>query len=226
MFTGVLRNKQLDFAGSERDLAAFLERGHTTVRDRALVAGVRGDNAAKTFRYADAAKSYEIAAALSDSVVPTQVGTRGDSAKTSSEDDLKSDARLWGSLAGWRPPQLNVTTMVQLAGQRDKAGLLRVPVKAGSAAHSVDAVFDTGADVTTMTRSLRDSALAFPAAHYAIEVILGLPVIRAFGRVVVSADGTLSLGPPSARGQACGSSHGNLMLGGLKLLVTATASDV
>ncbi len=272
LFTGVLRNKQLDFAGSERDLAVFLQNGHATLRDRALVAEIRGDNAAKTFHYAEAAKWYGSAVQLSDSLRPGGKTSPGNSAGTSNEEDFTSDAQLWHALAGLHPQELQATSAVRVAGQRDKAGLLRLPVEMGSRARSVDAVFDTGADVTTLARSLADavgvsypsrdslqvdgvaartwgrvavipvvhigaatltdvpvlvlpdSALAFPAAHYAIQAILGLPVIRAFGRVTISATDSLVLGPPTAREQLCESSHGNLMLDGLKLLVDVTVN--
>lgn len=273
LLTGVLRNKLLDFAGSDRDLAAFLKSGRSTLRDRALVAQLRGDNAAKTLRYADAASWYSAAVHLADSLSAAGDSTpRRDSAMEVKREDLTSDAQLWRALAGLRPQRLHAATAVHLSAQRDRAGLLRLPVQLGDEAHSVDAVFDTGADVTTLALSvadaigvsypnkdsllvagvaaltwgrvavirtmhigqatatnvpvlvLPDSSLMFPAAHYAIQMILGLPVIRAFGHVTISADGALVFGPPAASSPACESSQANLMLDGLKLLVDATAS--
>src|SRR5690606_3257040 len=95
-------------------------------------------------------------------------------------------ARLWRALAGQPPQTFSAVAPVELAGRRDAAGLLRVAVGMGAQPHAVrevDAVFDTGADLTTLARSLADSiGVVYPSTD-------SLPIegvaARSWGRAAV-----------------------------------------
>lgn len=270
LLTGVLRNKQLDLEASERALARFLRASGTAIDDRALVADLRGENAAKLSRYADAARWYTRAVALMDTIVAVD----GDSAAAARRADLAISAQLWRTLASEPAQALRTRGAVRLVARRDAVGLMRVRMQLGASGSEVDAIFDTGADLTTLTRSvadrvgvrypsgdslqldgvagrtwarvaviptvtlgaatltnvpalvLPDVALAVPALHYAMEAIVGLPVIRAFGRVTLQRGDTVTLGVPQPRSSLRLTWTGNLMIDALKPLLLATADGV
>jgi predicted aspartyl protease len=97
-----------------------------------------GDAYVRTFAYADASRVY---AALADDPA-------ADSAARASAVNVRD---LWGALAGTPPQSVEMPGPVRIATSRDRAGLVNVAVAANG--QTMDFVWDTGANLSTVTES-------------------------------------------------------------------------
>ncbi|HEX6371699.1 MAG TPA: pepsin/retropepsin-like aspartic protease family protein [Longimicrobium sp.] len=97
-----------------------------------------GDAYVRTFRYAEAAEVY---AALADDA----------SADSAGRENAANVRGLWGALAGTPAQTVEAPGLVRLATTRDRANLVNVRVESGG--ESIDFVYDTGANLSTVTAS-------------------------------------------------------------------------
>ncbi|HEX5871859.1 MAG TPA: pepsin/retropepsin-like aspartic protease family protein [Longimicrobium sp.] len=97
-----------------------------------------GDAYVRTFRYAEAAEVY---AALAGEA----------SADSAGRENAANVRGLWGALAGTPAQTVEAQGPVRLATTRDKANLVNVRVESGG--QSIDFVYDTGANLSTVTAS-------------------------------------------------------------------------
>jgi predicted aspartyl protease len=97
-----------------------------------------GDAYVRTFRYGEAAEVY---AALSGEA----------SADSSGRENAANVRGLWGALAGTPAQTVEAPGPVRLTTTRDRANLVNVRVESGG--QSIDFVYDTGANLSTVTAS-------------------------------------------------------------------------
>ncbi|WP_420129685.1 aspartyl protease family protein [Longimicrobium sp.] len=97
-----------------------------------------GDAYVRTFRYGEAAEVY---AALAGEA----------SADSAGRDNAANVRGLWGALAGTPAQTVEAPGPVRVATTRDRANLVNVRVQSGG--QSVDFVYDTGANLSTVTAS-------------------------------------------------------------------------
>lgn len=97
-----------------------------------------GDAYVRTFRYTEAAEVY---AALSGEATVDSAG----------RDGAANVRGLWGALAGTPAQTVEAPGPVRVATTRDRANLVNVRVQSGR--QSVDFVYDTGANLSTVTAS-------------------------------------------------------------------------
>jgi predicted aspartyl protease len=97
-----------------------------------------GDAYVRTFRYAEAAEVY---AALAGEA----------SADSAGRENAANVRGLWGALAGTPAQTVEAPGPVRITTTRDRANLVNVRVEAGGQA--VDFVYDTGANLSTVTAS-------------------------------------------------------------------------
>lgn len=102
---------------------------------------IRKDNAVKSYRYKDAKEA-----------VNTLLNKYQQSLSTEKYKDLQNDLKLWEALENVPPQTVNIKDNTVLSIIQDKAGLKNLSVAAGS--DSLDFVFDTGANISTVARSV------------------------------------------------------------------------
>lgn len=110
----------------------------TDARRRQAAHELLGDAYVRTYRYGEAAEVY---AALA-----------GDAATDSTGRENAANVRgLWGALAGTPAQTVETPGPVRISTTRDRANLVNVAVQAGG--RTVDFVWDTGANLSTVTES-------------------------------------------------------------------------
>jgi hypothetical protein len=97
-----------------------------------------GDAYVRTYRYGEAAEVY---AALAGEVSTDSAG----------RENAGNVRGLWGALAGTPAQTVETPGPVRMATTRDRANLVNVPVQAGG--RTVDFVWDTGANLSTVIES-------------------------------------------------------------------------
>jgi predicted aspartyl protease len=98
------------------------------------------DNYVKTFQYGKAAATYKFL----EQKYKTPLSDESEAA-------YANLAGLWGALQGTPPQTISVEKDTVIQGKRDKARLLNIPVELSG--QKMDFVFDTGANLSTMTVS-------------------------------------------------------------------------
>lgn len=122
------------------ELRRFLAspEGAEDPRRRQTAYELLGDAYVRTFRYGEAAEVYAALAA--------------DAATDSTGRENAANVRgLWGALAGTPAQTVEVPGPVRIPTTRDRANLVNVAVRAGG--QTVDFVWDTGANLSTITES-------------------------------------------------------------------------
>lgn len=98
------------------------------------------DDYVKTFQYAKAAETYQlIMEKFADKLAPEK------------KKDFENSAKLWNALGKIAPQTVSFVGDTHLKATRDKARLMNVPVEINDV--RMDFVFDTGANLSTVTAS-------------------------------------------------------------------------
>lgn len=114
------------------------------------------DNFSKTSRYKAAAQMSDLLLQQYSNALPAD-----------ELDDIRNTGKIWVALAGVDPQQADVHTDIHIQMKRDKANLRNVPVATRSG--SDDFIFDTGANISTITSSCADK-LGLRRMHTSVEV--------------------------------------------------------
>lgn len=122
---------------------------------RKALLNLEADNAIKLYRYQQAATAYR-------SIIQQ---CKTDSAERA---DLENSIALWGAIAEVPQQQVVLHKTAVLQWQKDKIGLLQLPVSRGT--DTCDLVFDTGANVSVITES---SAKKLHMRVYPVKLDLG-----------------------------------------------------
>ena len=138
-YRGLIANRFNQPEKSIEYLQKFLRKGGESKNLRAGYEAL-ADNYSKTYEYGKSADTYKI---LIDRF----------SGKVTEEElnGYKNLFGLWNALAASPRQNISVAKNTEIKGTRDKARLLNIPVEA--AGQKLDFVFDTGANLSTMTVS-------------------------------------------------------------------------
>lgn len=139
-YRGVIANKFNEAAESIEFLEKFLKRKPADQKKIVEAYQLLADNYTKTYEYGKAAAAYQTLLEKFKSEL--------------SAEEAKSFANvrgLWYALRIAAPQKVSVKQDTVIQGSRDKAKLLNIPVASG--AQKMDFVFDTGANLSTMTVS-------------------------------------------------------------------------
>lgn len=121
-------------------LRKFLKSKKADKKKQVEALQMLADNYTKTYEYGRAADAYR--------KLTEDFKTDLSDEETKS---FKNVGGLWHALRGVRPQKVSVEKDTLLAGTRDKAKLLNIPVEIGD--QKMDFVFDTGANLSTITAS-------------------------------------------------------------------------
>lgn len=141
-YRGVVANKFNRPAQSIQFIRRFLSVAPPDAR-RSMLKDAHAlllDDYAKTYRYAQAAAECRVLLA--------RYRAELDAEKLA---DAENALRIWGALAGVPRQTVRLNGGTRLQTSKDKAGLTNVPVE--TAGQRVNFVFDTGANISTVTRS-------------------------------------------------------------------------
>jgi hypothetical protein len=114
------------------------------------------DNFSKTSRYKAAAETGRLLLQQYRKALPAD-----------ELDDIRNTGKIWSALADVAPQQTDAHADIHIQMKRDKASLRNVPVATGSG--SDEFIFDTGANISTITRSCADR-LGLHRMHTSFDV--------------------------------------------------------
>lgn len=138
-YRGVIANKFNQPEKSIEYLQKFLKKGGESKNLRGAYE-LLADNYAKTYEYGKAADAYKI--------LVDRFGGKVTDAELKGYENMFG---LWNALASSSRQSVSVIKDTGVKGSRDKARLLNIPVEA--AGQKLNFVFDTGANLSTMTVS-------------------------------------------------------------------------
>jgi len=125
-------------------------------REIAQLLEMQQDNFSKTSRYKAAADMGKLLRQHYNKALPAD-----------ELDDIGNTGKIWAALAGVAPQLATPHADVRIQMKRDKANLRNVPVATGGG--SDDFIFDTGANISTITSSCADK-LGLRRMHTSFEV--------------------------------------------------------
>ena len=139
-YRAAVANRFNDPKGSILFLDKFLKLGIGDDQRTQDAYEMLADNYVKTFQYAKAAATYKFL----EQKYKTPISGESEAA-------YANLAGLWGALGGTAAQTVSVEKDTVIQGKRDKARLLNIPVELSG--QKMDFVFDTGANLSTMTVS-------------------------------------------------------------------------
>ena len=139
-YKAVVANRFNDPKGSIGDLQKFLKPQKVDGKLAKEAYEMLADNYVKTYQYGKASETYRY--------LQEKYKTPGDSSPEAAYANL---AGLWGALGNVAAQTVLVQSDTVIQGTRDKARLLNVPVEISG--QKMDFIFDTGANLSTMTVS-------------------------------------------------------------------------
>ena len=139
-YRGVIANKFNESAKSIEFLEKFLKEKNIEKKKIVQAFQLLADNFVKTYEYGKAATAYQTLLEKFKSDLSAE--------EAKSFENVRG---LWNALRNAQPQKVSVKQDTFITGTRDKAKLLNIPVESG--AHKMDFVFDTGANLSTMTVS-------------------------------------------------------------------------
>ncbi|WP_114941437.1 retropepsin-like aspartic protease [Mucilaginibacter endophyticus] len=156
-YQAVLHNAFNRPKASDQVIALLRKNFKNTLKDslRKALLNLEADNAIKNYRYQKAADTYR-------SIITYCKTDRAERA------DLENSIALWGAIAEVPQQQIIRHQTAILHWQKDKIGLLQVPVRRGT--DTCDLVFDTGANISVITES---SAKKLHMRVYPVKLDLG-----------------------------------------------------
>ncbi|PZF71211.1 retropepsin-like aspartic protease [Taibaiella soli] len=130
---------------------------------------VQRDNYCKTYRYKDAAALGDVLLQHYNHVLdPVIIG------------DVANTNKIWGSLANVPPQRVEIHSDIQLPIKKDAASLWTLPVSSGN--WQDDFIFDTGANISTVTSSVADKMkLRRFSTHFDVHGFQGTVVTTSLG---------------------------------------------
>lgn len=139
-YRGVIANKFNESAKSIEFLEKFLKGKPADKKKIVQAYQLLADNYTKTYEYGKAAAAYQTLLEKFKSDLSAE--------EAKSFENVRG---LWHALRNAPPQKISVKQDTFITGTRDKAKLLNIPVNAGT--QKMDFVFDTGANLSTMTVS-------------------------------------------------------------------------
>jgi predicted aspartyl protease len=139
-YRAAVANKFNEPEKSVRLLQKFIKSKPADRKKLAEAYVLLADNYTKTFEYRKAADAYQ-----------TLLDEFKDDITREEADSYKNVHGLWSALKDAAPQRVTVARDMTIAGTRDKARLLNVAVEANG--QKMDFIFDTGANLSTMTAS-------------------------------------------------------------------------
>lgn len=178
-YLAVLHNAFNRPTASDQVIALLRKNFKNTLKDslRKALLNLEADNAIKNYRYQKAADTYR-------SIITY---CKTDSAERA---DLENSIALWGAIAEVPQQQIIRHQTAILHWQKDKIGLLQVPVRRGT--DTCDLVFDTGANISVITES---SAKKLHMRVYPVKLDLGAGTTGQTVQSSLAVADTLWLGP-------------------------------
>ncbi len=139
-YRGVVANKFNESKKSIELLQKFLKEKNADKKKIVQAYQLLADNYTKTFEYGKAADAYR--------VLLEKFKTDLSAEEAASFENVRG---LWHALRNTSPQTVSIKQDTEIQGKRDKAKLLNIPVESGT--QKLDFVFDTGANLSTMTIS-------------------------------------------------------------------------
>ncbi|HYR09062.1 MAG TPA: aspartyl protease family protein, partial [Longimicrobium sp.] len=130
-------NRPEEAIGELRRFLASPEAGADAARRQAAYE-LLADAYVRTYRYGEAAEVYAVLAGEA-------------SADSAGRENAANVRGLWGALAGTPAQTVEAPGPVRMTTTRDRANLVNVPVESGG--QRIDFVYDTGANLSTVTES-------------------------------------------------------------------------